>query len=226
MLKLRCLKQLAPSIQVLEYLRVCLLDKQTCKRSLLRQLAFSVDKLYERKIVIASHVGIVLTKRRCNVHDTGTIGHSYIAVAGHEKALLSLLVSDFLSTVKQWLVLLVLQIFSLVGFQHFKSFDARFVIAKSAQHLLGKCLRKVIGITICRFYLDIGIIRVHTKCYVARKCPRGRCPCQEVCILAYHLKADNCRALLYRLIALCHLLCRKRCTAARAIRNNFKALVQ
>ena len=175
MLKLRCLKQLAPSIQVLEYLRVCLLDKQTCKRSLLRQLAFSVDKLYERKIVIASHVGIVLTKRRCNVHDTGTIGHSYIAVAGHEKALLSLLVSDFLSTVKQWLVLLVLQILTNISLQYFVSILAFF--CQASQYLVCQCLCNIIGITVGSLHLQVSLLRVHAQCHVGRKSPGGGGPC-------------------------------------------------
>ena len=78
MLELRSIKKLTPRIKVNQYLGVRILYKESRKRSLLGHLSLAVNKLYKRKVIITSDIGIVLTECRCNMYNTGTVCHGNV----------------------------------------------------------------------------------------------------------------------------------------------------
>ena len=73
MLEFRCVKQLALRIQILDNLRICLFNKDSCIRSLFGKFTLAIDKLYKWEVIISANLGIVLTKCRCDMNDTGTV---------------------------------------------------------------------------------------------------------------------------------------------------------
>ena len=224
MLKFRRVKKLAFFVQINKYKGICFLYKYTCIWSFFCHISLSVYKLYERKVVIASHTVIILTKCRSNMNDTGTVAHGNIAVAYYEMRFFLLLCRCFSGTFPERLVLFIFQIFSLIGFQDLVCFFILF--CKLAQNLVHKGLSQVISITVCCLYLTVSLIRVYAERKVGRQCPRCGCPCKEICLLANHFKTYNSRTLFYSLVALGNLLCRKRSSAARAVRNDLKSFIK
>ena len=118
MFKLRCCKKLSFRIQIFQHFRICFLYKKSGKWRLCAHLTFLCNKLYKWKIVVSSNIGIVLTKGRSDMHDTGTIGHGYISITSHEETFLVLFVCALFGTSIQWLILLALQIASLISLKH------------------------------------------------------------------------------------------------------------
>ena len=109
MLKLRCSKQLSSGIQIFQHFRICFFHKQTGKRCLLCQFTFAIYKLYKRKIVVSSYIGIIFTKGRCNMNNTGTICHGYIGIACYEKSFFILCIGTLFGAGIQWLIFSVFQ---------------------------------------------------------------------------------------------------------------------
>ena len=91
MLKPGRIKELSFFIQIRQNILVCILNKLSCISSFLRQLTLSVNKLKEGQVISSSHLGIIFTKGRSDVNDTGTIGHSDIGVTGYIMAFFVLL---------------------------------------------------------------------------------------------------------------------------------------
>ena len=158
------------------------------------------------------------------MNDTGTIGHGYIIIAGHEMCLFLLLLSGISRTLVQRLILLVLQILTNISLQYFVSCFTFF--CQAAQYLVCQCLCNIIGITVSSLHLQVGLLRIHAQCHVGRKGPGSCGPCQEICILALYLETYDSGALFDCLIALCHFVTGQRGSAARAVGNNLEALVQ
>ena len=159
------------------------------------------------------------------MNDTGTICHSNVVITCYEKSLLMLLVRNNLRAVVKRLILFALKICSFVCLKHFVCLLALF-LRKRREHLVCKCLSKIVGVTICCFNLNISVIRVHTECHVTWKCPRRCCPCEEVSILSCNLEADDRRTLLNGLVSLRNLLGRKRSSTTRTVRYDLESLVQ
>ena len=158
------------------------------------------------------------------MYDTGTICHGNIAVTGHKMSLFVLLCRCLTGTCKQRLIFLVFQILSDISL---KDLIGRLpILCKLAKHIVKKCLRHIIGISVCCFYLYIGLIRVYAKSNVGRQRPGCCCPCKEISILTYHFETYHCRTLLDGLIPLCYFMGRKRGSAARAVWHDLKALIQ
>ena len=218
-LKLRCVKQKTSLIQILEHHRVCFLYKNTTERRIFCQISFSVHELYKRQIIAASHLRIVLTKRRGDMDDTRTVCQRYIGITYHKKRFLPLFCRPVCGAGIQRLVFLILQVFSYTGFQNLVSILTQYLIAKSVRHVIDASV-------LFHFYLYILLRRIHTERQVGRQRPRRSRPCQDVRVLVLHLEAHDCRTLLYILVALRHLLRGQRRTAARTVRNNLKAFIQ
>ena len=224
MLELRCIEQLALCIQILKHQRICVFYEFSGIRGLCGQITLAVYELYEGQLVITSDTAVVFTESRCDMNDTGTVGHGYITVAGYEMCLFLLLLGGISRTLVQRLVLLVLQILTNIGLQYFVSILALF--CKTSQNLVCQCLCNIIGITVGGLHLQVGLLRVHAQCHVGRKSPGGGGPCQEICILALYLETYDSGTLFDCLIALCHFVAGQRGSAARAVRNDLETLVQ
>ena len=224
MLELRCIEQLALCIQILKYQRICIFYEFSGIRGLCGQITLAVYELYEGQLVITSDTSVVFTESRCDMNDTGTVGHGYITVAGYEMCLFLLLLGGISRTLVQRLILLVLQILTNISLQYFVSILAFF--CKTSQNLVCQCLCNIIGITVGGLHLQVGLLRVHAQCHVGRKSPGGGGPCQEICILALYLETYDSGTLFDCLIALCHFVAGQRGSAARAVRNDLEALVQ
>ena len=100
MLKFRRVKQLTFLVEILQDFRVCFFHKQSRIWRLLRHVSFSVNELYERKIVFSSHLRVVLTERRRDMNNTRTVRHRNIRIAGHIVPLLMLLFRHIRRTLK------------------------------------------------------------------------------------------------------------------------------
>ena len=73
MLEFRSIEKFSFFIQILKYKRICFLDKNARIWSFCCHITFTVYKLYERKVIIASYTAVVFTECRCDMNDTGTI---------------------------------------------------------------------------------------------------------------------------------------------------------
>ena len=210
MFKGRRAEQKASFLKVFENFLISVLAEGAGPRGLLGHFTFCVHQLHQRETVISPHICVVLTEGGCDMNDTGTVGKSYVTVAGNVPTL-------FLrgNKIKQWLILFVFKLFSLVTLQYFPT------LFKNGGN---KRLRHIIGI-IAAFYLYIGFIRIYAKCHVRGQSPRSGCPCQKISVFAFCLKSCNGRSFLYVLVALRHLVRGQRCAAAWAVGNYLKALV-
>ena len=159
------------------------------------------------------------------MNDTSTVCHSNISIACHEKAFLVLLVGNCLCTIIKRLIFLILKIFTFVCLKYFVRF-LPLLFCKWRKDLISKCLSQIICVSVYGFYLNISIIRVHTKSHITWKCPWCCGPCEEVSIFSDNLETNDCRTLLDGLVPLCNFLRRKRSSATRTIRYDLKSLVQ
>ncbi len=82
-------------------------------------LTCAVHHLYERSVVFTSDSGIIFTECRCNVYDTGTVGHGYIFITIYEECFLMLLLGFHSRTLIKRFVFLIFKVGTLVGFQNF-----------------------------------------------------------------------------------------------------------
>ena len=222
MLKLRCGIQQSSRIQILDDLRgnaVLIFEILSCNTGvtgpfrLLRHHTILIDELQERKIIFSADLAVVLTKCRCDMYNTGTIGHRNIRITYNIVRFLFQLYR-----VKR-LVLLEFKILTLISLKD--------IVGLCSEHSIRQRSCQIVYIVlILHFDLDIILIRIHAERNVRRKGPRCRRPRKNVRILPLHLEACDCGTLLDVLISLCHLMARKRGTAARAVRYDLIALVQ
>ena len=213
-LEQRCIKQKILVLECLQNRHICFLAEGARPRSFLGHFTFFVYELYERKIVSVADFGVVLTKCRGDMNNTGTIGQCYVGIADY---IVCFFVSDSLLSVReQRLVLFELEIFALIMLQNLGAFSKN-GIYQSGCHIIGISFA-------CYFY--VILIRVDAECNVGRKGPRCGGPCQDVCVLAFYFKADNGRTFFDIFVSLCYFVGRKRGTAARAVRNDFVSFVQ
>ena len=121
MLEFRCFEEFSFFVQIYQNLRIRIFYKNICIRCFFGQMTFSVYKLYERQVVIASDTAVVFTECRCDMNDTGTIAHGYISITGNKMSFLFLFFCCFACACIQRFVFFVFQIFSGVFFKHFVS---------------------------------------------------------------------------------------------------------
>ena len=161
--------------------------KLSCLRS---HAAVIVHHLNERSIVFSSDAGIVFTECRCDMNDTGTVGHGYIIVAVYKECLLVLLLHGIRGALIERLVFLALQLDTLHLFENLIRLLALFLCQRT-ENLVQKRLCHVIGESVGSLNLRVGLFRIYTERNVGRKSPRGGSPCEEVCVLTGDLKADD-----------------------------------
>ena len=133
-------------------------------------------------------------------------------------------------TGKEGLVLPVLQIRSLVSLQNLVGRLCHVAIpvllGEFSQHLIQQSLGHIVGLAVRGRHLAVGLVGIYAESHVAGQRPGRGGPCQEVGILAHSLKANHRRAFLYQLVSLGHLLGGQRRSAAGAVGNNLKSLVE
>ena len=224
MLEFGCRKKLPRFVQIHQDILVGILHEFARIRGLLSHLSLSVYKLHKGKIIFASHLGIVLTEGRGNVHDTRTVRHGDVAVAGHEMSLFFLLCRRFPGAGKQRLIFPVFQILPGKGLQNL--IGCLSFLRQRTQNLLKQSLRHIIGIAVRRLHLHIGLLRIHAQRHIGGQSPGRGGPCQEISVLANRLEAHNGGALLHRLIALRHLMRGERGPASGAVGHDLEPLVQ
>ena len=108
MLKLRSVEQKSCLLQINEYRLICILYEQSCVRCFLCHITLAIDKLNEWKVVFSSDVCIVLTKCRCDMNDTCTVGHRYIGITCNVMSFLWKLCHILLCALEERLVFLAL----------------------------------------------------------------------------------------------------------------------
>ena len=223
-LKFRRVKEQSSCVQILQNFRICFLYKQSCKRRRFRHVSFLVHKLYKGKVIFSSYICVVLTERRRDVNNTGTVCQCNICVTGHIKCFLILLCSRIRRALIKGLIFLALKISSLVCL---KDLICRFsFFTQFSKHGVEKRACHIISISVCRLYFRVIFIRIYTESQVGRQGPRCGGPCQNIGIFVFHLESYNCGTLFYILVALGHFLCGQRRTAAGAVRNNLKSFVE
>ena len=241
MLELRCGEEQVPGVQIHQDLRVCILYEQSCKGSLRRHGSVSLYKLYEGQIIFPAHTSVILTESRCDMHDTGTVGHGYIVICHDEMCLLMLLFRLDGRSIPKRFILSSFQILSYILLQDliclavckrsvFRISVLILLFGQSSEDSVQKSLCHDVGITVAGLHLHIGLRRIHAECQVGGQGPGRGGPCQEIILLFafchLRLETDDGRALLYGLISLSYLVGGKGSSAARAIGHNLEALVQ
>ena len=170
MLELRRIEEKSPCVQILEYLRVCILYEHSGKWSLLSEVTLAIYKLYKWKIIVSSDICIVLTKCWCDMNNTCTICHSYISVTCNEVTLLVLLLTYRLYALIEWLILLVLKILTNICLKNLVCRNCCLIVCcflcKTAENLVCKRLCKIICVAVCCLNLHVCLIWIYTECYV------------------------------------------------------------
>ena len=204
MLEFGSVKEQAPAVQIYQYLRVGVFYKQSRKRRFLCQIALSVNKLNERKVIFPSYSGIVLAESRRNVNDSRTVGQRYVIIRRNKMRLFVLLLCRFIGTLKERLILCSHQFPAYISFQNFVCRLS--VLSQLCHNRVQQSLRHDIGIAVRRLYLCISLLRIYAERGITGQGPGRGCPCQEILILSFQLKTDSCGTFLNGFIALCHLM--------------------
>ena len=111
-------KEKACLLKILKHHGICLLHKYPGIAGLLCHLALAIDKLNKGKVILPSHLGVILTEGRRNVNNTGTICHGDIIGAGYKICPLALFCYRFPGKIKQRHIFLILQIRALKLFHN------------------------------------------------------------------------------------------------------------
>ena len=224
MLELRRFKKLALSVEVFKNYGIGVLYEHTRVRSFGGKIALAVYELYERQVVLLADLRVVLTESGGDVNYTCTVGHGNVIIAGNVKAFLMLLFGAHARALVKRLVFFIFEVGALVSFENFVSGLALF--GKLAENAVEQSLSHDIGIAVGSLYAAVSFVGVYTESHVGRKSPRGGRPSEEVSVLALYLKSYDSRALFNGLIALRNFVRRKGRSAAGAVRNYLKALIQ
>ena len=138
-------------------------------RSLCGQITLAVYELYEGQLIVTSDTAVVFTESRCDMNDTGTIGHGYIISRRSRNV-------PFSSASQRHLPHTCTEAHTPCTpdpYQH-KSPVLRklpYLLLPGAQYLVCQCLCNIIGITVSSLHLQVGLLRVHAQCHVGRKGP-------------------------------------------------------
>ena len=225
MLKFRCGKKLSLFIEIHQNILIRVFNKLAGIGCFTGHISLSVHKLYKRQVVLAPHIRVILTKSRCDVHDTGTVGHCDIAVTCYKMTFFALFLCCFSCTGKERFIFPVFQIFSGIGLQHFISRLSLFT--ERAQHIIQQFLRHIVNAAVSRLHPAVRIFRIHTERYVRGQCPGSGRPCQKIGIfLSHRFKAHHCGTLFYRFIALRHLMGREGCPTSGTVRYDLKSFIK
>ena len=161
-------------------------------------MTFSIYKLYERQIIVASDTAVVFTESRCDMNDTGTIAHGYVSITGNKMCFLFLFCCCFACACIQWFVFFVFQIFSCI---FLKNFVSRFLRLPVCQPF---CPTKLLPCNRCIRQLPLLYSKSHPGSHTV---PRWKavstelCPCQEISIFADHFKANDRGAFFYGFVS-------------------------
>ena len=223
MLEFRRREQKSLGIQILQYKRIRILHKDPGVSRFLRHLSLSIYQLYEGQVIPASHLGVVLTKCRGDMNDSGTIRHGNIGITDNVICLFVLLLTNLHRAVKQGLIFSALQIGSLISLQNL---IRTALFRQTTQHGVQKLFCHIISIPVCCLYFAVSLLRVYTEGDIAGQRPGCGGPCQEIRILTHYFKTGNGGALLHCLVALGYLMGGQRRTASRAVGHDLKPFVQ
>ena len=158
------------------------------------------------------------------MNNTRTVGHCNISVTGDIVTFFVLLFANRLYKIKKRLIFFIFEFFALVFLKNFVSGGV--FLCKTSQYLVKQSFRHIIGISVRSFYLAVGFIRIYAERYVRGQCPWCSRPREKIGVFSYYLEAYNGASFFYVLISLRHFVRRKGSTAARAVGNNFEALVK
>ena len=159
------------------------------------------------------------------MNNSGTVCQRNILVAYNVKCFFLLFFCKICRALIQWFVLFALQICSFVRLQNFVC-ALFFSVSKFAENGIQKRTCHIISIAVGSFHLCIIFFRIYTKRKVGRKCPWRCCPCQDIRVFVFYFKSDDRGTFFYVFVSLCHFLCGKRSSAARAVRYDLKAFVE
>ena len=81
--KLRCIEQLTSFFKIYKNFFINIFTECTCPRCFLSHFTLTVNKLYERQVVLSADIRVVLTECRSDMNDTCTVCKSYITVASY-----------------------------------------------------------------------------------------------------------------------------------------------
>jgi len=224
MLKFRCIIEQTSGIKIFEHFRIGFLYKQSCKRRLLCHISFFIYKLNKRKVIFSSYVRIVFTECRSNMNNACTVCQRNIFVTYNVKRFLVLLLRTICRALIKRLVFFSFQISSLICLKHLIRCFSFF--CKSSKHRIKKRARHIINISVRSLYFRIIFFRIYTKRKVRRQRPGSCRPCKDIRIFFFYFESDDRRTFFYIFVSLCNFLCRKRRSAARAIRNDLKSFVK
>ena len=211
-------KEQPAALEVDKHRLVRVLAEHTRPLGLFGHFALGVHKLDKRQVVLLADLGVVFTERGRDVNHAGTVGQRDIGVADDIVCLFALRGDDVARKVEERLIFLALEVGAAEMLQHF-------VIA-CAEHRVGEGGGEVIGIAVVGLDLDIVVVGVDAERDVGGQRPGRSRPCEDIGVLANHLEAGDCRALLDILIALRNLVRGQRRTAARAVGYDLEALVE
>ena len=171
-----------------------------------------VHEFYERQIVSASDLRVVLAECGRNMHDARTVGKSNVIGVGNVPTFIALFY-----VIEKRHVSRIFVIFAL-----FHAYDFVFVLFKKRGN---KSMRHY-EILVADFDFRIILFRVHAKRNVARERP-GRCrPGKKTRVfLVFQFKTNVYGFFFYVLVSLRNLVTRQRRAASRAVRDNFIAFV-
>jgi len=150
--KLRCIEQLTSFFKIYKNFFINIFTECTCPRCFLSHFTLTVNKLYERQVVLSADIRVVLTECRSDMNDTCTVCKSYITVASY---IISLFIRCY--EIEQRLIFLVFKVSTDILFNHF--------IFCIREVCLNKCLcQNKLLVTYFNFYICFN--RVYTKCNV------------------------------------------------------------
>ena len=81
--KLRRIEQLTSFFKIYKNFFINIFTECTCPRCFLSHFTLTVNKLYERQVVLSADIRVVLTECRSDMNDTCTVCKSYITVASY-----------------------------------------------------------------------------------------------------------------------------------------------
>ena len=158
------------------------------------------------------------------MNDTCTVCERYIVGAGDIICLFALLSDDIEREIEERLVFFIFELLALVFFDYL--IGRNIVMRELAENAVEQSLCHIIGVAVCRLYLDICFAGIYAERDIGGKSPRSCRPCEEICVLALYFEADDCGAFLDILIALSDFGAGERCAAAGTVGNYLESLIE
>ena len=218
MLKDRSGEEQPAALKIDQHGLVRILAEHACPLGLFGHFALGVHKLDEGQVVLLADLVVVFTERGRDVNHAGTVGQRDIGVTDDIVCLFALRGDNVARKVEERLVCLAFKVDAAEVLQH--------LVVACAEYRVCQGCGEVIGVAVGGLHLNIVVIGMDAERHVGGQRPGGRRPGENVGVLADHLEAGDCRALLDVLVALRNLVRGQRRTAARAVGHDLEALVE